>query len=121
MRQTFRVLAGTAAFVFAMTANAQAAPSNQAATQQPTAAAAGAGDVKAVTAADVKTGATVNDTKGNPVGKIESVSADAAVVSTGTARAEIPLTSFARNEQGLVIAMTKAELEAAAKKKSPKS
>lgn len=77
--------------------------------------------MKAVTSADVKAGATVHDTKGNAVGKIESVSSDSAVVSTGAARAEIPLTSFARNDKGLVIAMTKAELEAAAKKKTPKS
>ena len=47
------------------------------------------------------------------VGTVESADASGAVVTTGTARARLPLTSFGRNNQGLVIAMTKAQLEAA--------
>jgi hypothetical protein len=72
------------------------------------------------TAADVKAGAAVFDPKGNSVGKIESADSEGAVVSTGSAKAKIPLASFSRSDKGLVIAMTRAELEAAAKEKAPK-
>ncbi|HEY9553820.1 hypothetical protein [Allosphingosinicella sp.] len=65
-------------------------------------------------AADVKAGAEVRDTEGNLVGTIETVDANGAVIATGEARVQIPVTSFAKNDQGLVIAMSKAELEAAA-------
>ena len=40
---------------------------------------------------------------------------DGAVVSTGKARAEIPLTSFGKNDKGLVVSVTKADLDAQAK------
>ena len=71
--------------------------------------------VTAATAADVKAGVPVFDSKGGVVGKIESVSAKGAVVKAGTARATIPVASFGKNDKGLVISMTKAEIEAAAK------
>jgi hypothetical protein len=80
-----------------------------------------AADVKAATSADVKAGVVVYDKKGGEVGKIESVSAKGAVVNTGTARAVIPVSSFGKSDKGLVMSMSKAELDAAAKKKSPKS
>ena len=79
-----------------------------------------AGQVTAATAADVKAGVSVFDQKGEAIGKVDSVSGKDAVVSTGTIKASIPISSFAKNDKGLVMAMTKAELEAAAKKKSPK-
>ena len=74
--------------------------------------------VTAATAADLKTGVSVYDQKGDLVGKIESVSGDTAVVSTGSSRASIALSSFGKSDQGLVISMTKGQLNAAAKKKS---
>jgi hypothetical protein len=77
---------------------------------------ADAGQVKPATAADIKTGAEVYDPKGGAVGKVESVAADGVVVSTGTVKAKIPASSLGKSEKGLVIAMTKAEFEAAAKK-----
>lgn len=70
--------------------------------------------VTAATDADFKAGVPVFDQKGGVVGKVESVSAKGAVVSTGKARAEIPTASFGKNDKGLVMSMTKAELEAAA-------
>jgi len=73
-----------------------------------------AGATTPATAADLQTGATVHDTQGGTVGTIESADASGAVVNTGTARARLPLTSFARNDSGLVISLTKAQLEAAA-------
>ena len=72
-------------------------------------------ELTAATAADVKAGVSVYDQKGNVVGKIDSVTADGAVVSTGKIKASIPLSSFAKNDQGLVISMTKSELDAQAK------
>jgi hypothetical protein len=72
----------------------------------------------AVSKADVRTGATVRGSDGSAVGKIESVSADAAVVSTGKAKAQIPFTSFGKTDKGLVIAMSKSQFEAAASGKS---
>ena len=73
-----------------------------------------AGELQVAAKADVTTGAPVLDQTGAPVGKIESVTADGAVVSTGKVRAQIPFGSFGKSEKGLVIAMTKAELEAQA-------
>jgi hypothetical protein len=69
-----------------------------------------------VTKADVKAGAEIFDTSGNTVGKIDSVSAKGAVVDTGKVKVTVPLSSLAKSDKGLVIAMTKAQIEAAAKK-----
>lgn len=80
---------------------------------------ASAGAVTQATAADIQAGAQVRDQAGAPVGTIESVSAEGAVVSTGTVRAQLPITSFGKDGQGLVIAMTKTQLEAAAGQRSP--
>ena len=74
--------------------------------------------VTAATSADLKTGVSVYDQKGDLVGTIEKVDGDNAVVSTGSARASIALSSFGKSDQGLVISMTKGELNAAAKKKT---
>ena len=75
--------------------------------------------VTAATAADVKAGVKVLDQTGAEVGKVDSVKGDAAVVNTGKARAEIPITSFGKNDSGLVISVTKAEIEAKAKEEKP--
>lgn len=64
--------------------------------------------------AGVKAGATVNDTTGNPVGTIESVNGDLAVVSTGTNKVSLPVSAFGQGDKGPIIAMTKAQLDAAA-------
>ena len=84
-----------------------------------TAAPAASGDTPvAVSKADVQKGATVLGSDGSAIGKIESVTADAAVVSTGKAKAQIPFTSFGKTDKGLVIAMSKSQFEAAASGKS---
>lgn len=77
--------------------------------------------VTTATAADVKVGVPVFDQKGALVGKVESVSAKGAVVSTGKARAEVPVSSFGKNDKGLILSMTKAQLEAASAKSTPKT
>jgi hypothetical protein len=71
--------------------------------------------VSVVTKADVKAGASVYDQNGDVVGKIESISAKGAVISTGTVKATVPLSSFAKSDKGLVVGMSKAEIDAAAK------
>lgn len=74
-----------------------------------------AGATQVATAADVKAGARVLDPQGGEVGTIESVDANGAVVATGAARVQIPIASFAKNDAGLVISLTKAQLEAQAR------
>ena len=69
----------------------------------------------ATVSAELKAGAEVRDPAGDLVGTVESVSAEGAVVATGESRVVIPAASFAKNDRGLVIAMSKAELDAAAK------
>jgi hypothetical protein len=65
------------------------------------------------TAEDLKAGVTVFDSTGATVGTIESVTAGGAVIASGDLRAEVAAGSFAKNDRGLVIGMTKAEFEAA--------
>ena len=59
---------------------------------------------QAATAADVKAGVSVYDQNGGVVGKVDSVSSKGAVVNTGKVKAAIPVSSFAKNDKGLVIA-----------------
>lgn len=66
-------------------------------------------------AAAVSVGATVVDSAGAPVGTVESVADDMAVISTGAAKVRVPVTALAQGEKGLTIGVTKAELEAQAK------
>ena len=70
--------------------------------------------VTAATAADLKAGVEVYDQSGALVGKVDSVGANGAIVNTGKARAEIPVASFGKNDKGLVVAITKAEIDAKA-------
>lgn len=65
--------------------------------------------------ADFRAGAEVRDTAGDLVGTIEAVERDGAVVATGSVRAKLPLSSFGKNGRGLVISLSRAELEAAAR------
>jgi uncharacterized protein involved in copper resistance len=100
----------------------QASQSTPAVTGQTPAATAQAqaGAVTQATAADVKKGVSVYDPKGGLVGKIDSVSAKGAVLNTGTTRAVIPVASFGKNDKGLVVSMTKSEIDAAGKKTDTK-
>lgn len=64
-------------------------------------------------AAALQVGATVYGPDGAEVGTIESLPAGNAVVFTGTQRATLPAEAFGKNENGLLISMTKAQLEEA--------
>jgi rRNA processing protein Gar1 len=77
--------------------------------------------VAAATAADVKAGASVYDQNGGLVGKVDSVSGKNAVISTGAVKASVPVSSFAKGDKGLVMSMSKAELDAAAKPNTAKA
>lgn len=74
-----------------------------------------AGETVLAEPADISVGADVRDPEGGLVGTIESVDAEGAVVATGDARAKLPLGSFGKNGHGLVISLTRAELEDAAR------
>jgi len=76
------------------------------------------GSVTAATEADITKGASVYDQNGELVGKVDSVSSKGAIVSTGKARAEIPLASFGKSDKGLVVSITRADLDAEAKAKA---
>lgn len=64
--------------------------------------------------AAVTVGATVKDTKGGVVGTVASVSGGNVVVDTGSHKVTIPETSFGATPDGPLLAMTRAELDAAA-------
>lgn len=65
-------------------------------------------------AATATVGATVYDTSGGTVGTIESTDGTNAVINTGAVKAAVPVTSLGKGAQGPVLAMTKAQLDAAA-------
>lgn len=118
MKYLALALAGTAMIAWPTLAQTTAAPATTAPSGAATAGAATATSTAATTAArpTVTVGAKVSDTTGAQVGTVESATADNAVVNTGTAKASIPLTSFAQGTGGLVIGMTKADLESAVAK-----
>jgi hypothetical protein len=87
-----------------LAANAQTTPAAPAAT----------GAAPAATAAAPTVGATIVDPQGATVGTIASTDGTNAVVDTGTVKAAVPLTSFGTSPKGPTLAMTKAQLEAAA-------
>jgi len=62
-------------------------------------------------AADIVAYAAVSDSAGEPVGTIESVDPDGAVVMTAAGRVKVPLNAFGKNKKGLLIGMTKRDFE----------
>jgi preprotein translocase subunit YajC len=71
--------------------------------------------------ANVTAGAKVFDAQGGEVGTVESVTNGVAVVDTGTNKVGLPIASFGAGANGPAIAMTKAELDAAASQASQQS
>ncbi|MEO7690081.1 MAG: hypothetical protein ABIS51_12425 [Sphingomonas sp.] len=71
--------------------------------------------LKAVAAkpSDVTVGSKVADIKGIPVGTIESVDADGAVVVTETGKVKLGLDTLGKNQDGLLVSVTKAQFDAA--------
>jgi len=69
----------------------------------------------------VTVGATVNDTSGAQVGTVDQVNGDVVIVNTGTNKVGVPLRSFANGPTGLLLGLTKAELDAAAQQSAAQS
>ncbi len=61
-------------------------------------------------------GATIYDPQGAAVGTIVSVTAEAVIVNTGTNQVALPPAAIGHNEKGLLVSVTKADLDAAAAK-----
>ena len=78
------------------------------------AAAGAAATAAAKTAASITAGATVKDTSGASVGTIKSVEGQYALLDTTKVQVKLPLTAFAAQGDGLIVSMTKAEIESAA-------
>ena len=95
----------------ALMAFAPATLSAQADTAAPAPAAAPAASDDA--AADVLPGATVYDTQGGVVGRIVSVDGENVVVDSGTSRATLAKSGFAKGTNGPVVGMTKAQFDQA--------
>ena len=106
MKLSFAVLALVSAAAVAAPAVAQ----NPA---QPTAQAQPAAPVPAA-AADLVVGAQVLGSDGQVVGTIEEADAGGAVLNTGTVRGRLALDAFYKDQRGLLIGYSRAELEAAA-------
>lgn len=121
-------LAAMPLFALAATANAQTTPTTTptpgapptagqmpttGAPQTPATGAAQATGAASATATPT-VGATVYGSAGTPVGTIESVSADAVVINTGTGRLALPPASIGKSEKGLAIGLTKEQLDAQA-------
>ena len=70
------------------------------------------------TTAELAKGVAVNDPSGQPVGTIDSSTDATVVLMVGERRIEVPRNTIGKNEKGLVIGATKAELEAGADKPS---
>ena len=60
----------------------------------------------AATAADIKAGAALRDSKGVQIGTIVAVDASQAVVDTGQTKIGVPLIAFGKDDQGLLLGMT---------------
>jgi preprotein translocase subunit YajC len=76
-------------------------------------AAVSAQGVPAPVAEILTVGATVHGPQGGEVGKIEKIEGGNVVIFTGTQRATLPASALGRDEKGLVISMTKAQLDSA--------
>lgn len=70
-------------------------------------------EAPAAQSAAAKAGDTIYDTAGEVVGTVESVDGQNAVISTGTNKATVPLSALASSPKGLMIGMTKSQLDAA--------
>lgn len=100
-------LLATAGLLAASSASAQTSSA-------PATAPAPAATAAPATGANVAAGATIYDTAGGTVGTVASVSGGVAVIDTGTHKAGVPLTSIGTGAKGPTMAMTKAQLDAAA-------
>lgn len=110
----------TPAMVRAQVAPADPATPSQAATAPATTGGAAASATTAASATPtIAAGAKVLDTAGGTAGTIESSDGDYVVLATGKSKVRLPKTSFAIGPNGPVIAMTAAQIDAAAAQAAP--
>lgn len=64
-------------------------------------------------ASDIKAGSALRDVTGVPIGSIEAIEGEEAVVVTADGKVKIPLIGFGKDKIGLLLGMTAAELKAA--------
>ena len=67
----------------------------------------------AALAADLSAGATVRDRNGVQVATVEGLEPDGAIVKAGDRLAKLPLDAFGKDDNGLLLAVTAAEFQAA--------
>lgn len=67
----------------------------------------------AALAADLTAGATVRDRDGVQIATVEGLEADGAIVKAGERLAKLPLDAFGKDDNGLLLAVTAAEFQAA--------
>ena len=80
---------------------------------------AAASSAAAAAAAKITAGAAVKDTAGGSVGTIKSIEGEFALLDTSAVQVKLPLTAFAASGDGVVVSMTKAQIEAAAAASKP--
>ena len=123
-----RLLLGGALLLLPAAALAQAPTTPAATPSQAATAPATAGGAAATTAgtaapatstAAIAPGGKVLDTAGGIAGTVESVDGDFVVLATGKSKVRLPKTSFAMGPNGPVIALTAAQLDAAAAQAAP--
>jgi hypothetical protein len=117
--RTKLLVAAAALILPAAMAAAQAGDAQAGQEAAPPAGGAGEGgqvQAQAATAADLTAGATISDPSGQPVGTIDSVSDTGVVLKVGERKIQIPTQSVGKNERGLLIPISRTELEAVADK-----
>jgi hypothetical protein len=67
------------------------------------------GAVSKATAADIIVGAPLRDVDGKPIGKIDSLDADSAIVDAGQSKVRVPLVAFGKDSSGLLLGITAAK------------
>lgn len=70
----------------------------------------------AATAADIKAGSQLRDVEGKPLGSIESIDGDSAVVAAFERKVRVPLIAFGKDTRGLLLGITAAKFQELASK-----
>jgi hypothetical protein len=75
--------------------------------------------VVAATAADIMLGAAIRDSEDVPIGTVDSLSDDGVVIVTDGRKVKLPVNSFGKDGQGLVIGITASEFKAIIGRSAP--
>jgi hypothetical protein len=69
------------------------------------------GPARPATTSELSVGATVNDTAGMLIARIDQIDPDGVVVSSSAGKLKIPANAFGHNKGGLLLDMTKAQFD----------